>query len=102
MFPSLLILVHLALSATSSTFVIRDSPISIPLARRFNVSGSMNIVAADRARANFIKDSTSASGGAAPRISILPVRDTVVGYVAQVRVYPSVYMHALPNKPLAT
>ena len=84
MLSALLTIVHLALSVTSATLVVRDSPISLPLARRFNVTGSRNIAAADRARVNFLKDYAGASRQGGPSTSSLPVTNEIVSYIAQV------------------
>jgi hypothetical protein len=58
MFPaaSLLTILLLALSIAASPFEIRDSPITLPIARRLNVSdGSINLLQHDKARVDSLK-----------------------------------------------
>jgi hypothetical protein len=55
MFNQFTVTVYLALIAAASPLVVRKSPITIPLARRFNVTGSSKILELDQARAKFLK-----------------------------------------------
>ncbi|PIL28539.1 transporter [Ganoderma sinense ZZ0214-1] len=62
-FSTLLALCIAAATASASPVVVRDSPISLPLARRFNATGSGSILAADQARAQLLKNVGHAKGG---------------------------------------
>lgn len=84
MFSRLFITVTLALLAASSPLVVRNSPVSIPLARRFNVTGAKNILAADQARAKFLKSGTKSAQKAAASSGSLPVTNGAVTYTAAV------------------
>ncbi len=56
-----------AASASATPFVVRDSPVTLPLARRFNATGSAKIAELDRARAQALKNVGHAGGGHAKR-----------------------------------
>ena len=55
-FPTLLALCAAAAAATASPVVVRDSPVSLPLARRIALTGSAKIVELDQARAALLKN----------------------------------------------
>ena len=61
-FSALFALCAVVTAASASPFVVRDTPVTLPLARRFNVTGSAKIVELDRARAQALKDVGLASG----------------------------------------
>lgn len=56
-FSALLALCAAATAAVSASpfMTVRDTPVTLPLARRFNATGSAKIVELDRARAQFLK-----------------------------------------------
>ncbi|KAI1796356.1 acid protease [Ganoderma leucocontextum] len=54
-FSVLLALCAAATAASTTPFVVRDTPVTLPLARRFNFTGSSKIVELDRARAQVLK-----------------------------------------------
>ncbi|GJE97844.1 aspartic peptidase A1 [Phanerochaete sordida] len=88
MFSKLLVAVSIALAASASPLAIRSSPVTIQLARRFNTTGSKNIIELDQARAKFLKNGGSAkfktaSASSAPSV---PVTNGAVTYTAEVQV----------------
>ncbi|KAG2114237.1 aspartic peptidase domain-containing protein [Suillus discolor] len=75
MFPaaSLLTIILLALSITASPIEVGNSPITLPIARRLNVSnGTINLLQQDRARVVALKDNSLRHGGhhSAPVIDV--------------------------------
>jgi hypothetical protein len=87
MFPaaSLLTTLLLDLSIAASPFEIRDSPISLPIARRLNTSGgTINLLHHDRSRAAALKN----FGGNTfdRRTDIIAVTNDAVSYIAAVGV----------------
>ncbi|KAG2149659.1 hypothetical protein BD769DRAFT_348238 [Suillus cothurnatus] len=81
MFPtaSLLTILLLALSIAASPFEIRDSPITLPIARRLNVSnGPINLLQHDKARVASLKEAKGSGS--------LPVTNVANGYIAKVGV----------------
>ncbi|KAG2141410.1 aspartic peptidase domain-containing protein [Suillus bovinus] len=61
---SLLTIILLALSIMGSLVEVNDSPITLPIARRLNVSnGTTNLVQQDKARVTAIKDQSLKHGG---------------------------------------
>ncbi|KAM5531854.1 hypothetical protein V8D89_014484 [Ganoderma adspersum] len=60
-FSALLVLCAAATVTSASPFVVRDTPVTLPLARHFNTTGSAKIVELDRARAQALKDVGQAS-----------------------------------------
>ncbi|KAG1799132.1 aspartic peptidase domain-containing protein [Suillus subaureus] len=81
MFPaaSLLTILLLALSIAASPVEIRDSPITLPIARRLNVSGgTINLLEYDKARVAALKDDR--------HIGSIAVTNEVTGYIAAVGV----------------
>ncbi|KAG1783587.1 aspartic peptidase domain-containing protein [Suillus placidus] len=87
MFPaaSLLTILLLALSIAASPVEIRDSPITLPIARRLNTSGgTINLLQHDQCRAAALK---TASGNAlGRRTGSIPVTNNAVTYIAAVGV----------------
>ncbi|KAM5531862.1 hypothetical protein V8D89_014492 [Ganoderma adspersum] len=55
-FSALFALCAAATAVSASPFVVRDTPVSLPIARRFNATGSAKIVELDRARAQVLKN----------------------------------------------
>jgi hypothetical protein len=87
MFSQLFIAVYLALYAAASPLTVRTSPVTIPLARRFNITGSKNVLELDQARARFLKSGvaqkgpkTASSAAAVP----VPITNGAVTYTAAV------------------
>lgn len=81
-------LLALALGLTSDALVVRDtSRITLPIARRLNITGAANLVKLDQARAKALKSRPQAHTGNSPRATIFdaPVTNQAVDYVATVR-----------------
>nr|VWP00069.1 Zn(2)-C6 fungal-type domain-containing protein [Ganoderma boninense] len=83
-FSTLLALCMAAAAASASPVVVRDSPISLPLARRFKSTGVGAILAADRARAEVLKNVGLAKGGNASKRANLVVSNANTYYAAEV------------------
>ncbi|KAM5545333.1 hypothetical protein V8D89_000946 [Ganoderma adspersum] len=62
-FSTLLALCIAAATVSASPVVVRDSPVSLPLARRFKTTGAGAILAADKARAQLLKNVGHGKGG---------------------------------------
>ncbi|KAG0700668.1 aspartic peptidase domain-containing protein [Suillus ampliporus] len=87
MFPaaSLLTTLLLALSIAASPVEVRDSPITLPVARRLNTSGgSINLVEHDQSRAAALKSIGTSSLGR--RAASIAVTNEAVSYIAAVGV----------------
>ena len=88
MFSQLLVVVYLSLVAAASPLVVRNSPISIPLARRFNLTGGTKIADLDRARAQSFKSGArtahAKTNPASDAIVPVPVVNAAVTYTATV------------------
>ncbi|KAG1843018.1 aspartic peptidase domain-containing protein [Suillus subalutaceus] len=77
--PSLLIIILLALSITATPFEVRDSLITLPIARRLNVSdGPISLLQHDKVRVAAIKDCR--------HLGSPPVTNVAVNYIAKVGV----------------
>nr|VWO97073.1 Uncharacterized protein [Ganoderma boninense] len=61
-FSALVALCAAATTVSASPFVVRDTPVTLPIARRFNATGSAKIVELDRARAQMLKNVRHAGG----------------------------------------
>ena len=84
MFSQLAVVVYLSLVAAASPLVVRNSPISIPLVRRFNLTGGAKIAELDRARAQFFKTAQAKAKPASDAVVPVPVVNTAVTYTATV------------------
>jgi hypothetical protein len=86
MFPTLLFLfLATAVSATPLSPPSQPRVFSLAFAAHLNASGTVNIVAADRARAHALKTHGSArTNGSPKRDNNVPVTDTAVVYTANV------------------
>ncbi|KAG2033105.1 aspartic peptidase domain-containing protein [Suillus americanus] len=87
MFPvvSLLTTLLLALSIAASPVEIRDSPITLPIARRINTSGgTINLLQHDQSRATALK--TVGRDILGRRTDSIPVTNVAVGYVAAISI----------------
>lgn len=82
---SFVALVALALTV-SATPVVRDTPtITLPIAKRFNTTGTFNLLAQDQARAKWLK-SRGKGEQLAERAGSVPVTNELVSYIASVGV----------------
>lgn len=78
-------LLILALSVAATPVVVRDEPISLPVAKRVSSGGPVNLARRDRARAKELMDALDdAHGSQRPHSGTVPVNNTGVTYVAQV------------------
>ncbi|KAI1786220.1 acid protease [Ganoderma leucocontextum] len=91
---ALLALTATAIAVSAKPIVVRDSPVTLPIARRFNSTGTANIVKADQARAKVLKARSQASSAPAvntaagkifPGINV-PVTNAAVIYTASIGV----------------
>ncbi|KAG1904485.1 aspartic peptidase domain-containing protein [Suillus fuscotomentosus] len=85
MFPaaSLLTIIFLALSIAGSPVEIDNSPITLPIARRLNVSdGPINLLQQDKARLTAFKDNSFSTQGG--RTGSTPVTNAAVTYLIEV------------------
>ncbi|KAJ8474569.1 hypothetical protein ONZ51_g7129 [Trametes cubensis] len=86
---ALLCVLALGLPRTSDALVVRNSsPVTLPIARRLNVTGAANIVQLDQARAKALKARPQAQGTKPSLASVIsaPVTNEAVDYVATVGV----------------
>ena len=72
-FSTLLALCAAATAATASPFVVRDSPVSLPLARRVAYTGAAKIIEQDQARAQLLKNVGHGKGSAQKRSDLVAV-----------------------------
>ncbi|KAG1795693.1 aspartic peptidase domain-containing protein [Suillus plorans] len=85
MFPaaSLLTIIFLALSIAGSPVEIDNSPVTLPIARRLNVSnGPINLLQQDKARVTALKDNSFSTQGG--HTGSTPVTDVVLTYLIAV------------------
>ncbi|KAI0703858.1 acid protease [Cerioporus squamosus] len=86
----LLALTTAAVTVAAKPIVIRDSPITLPIARRFNLTGVPSILKQDQARAKALKERSQGQGkGASPKkAAVFPVDVTnqAVDYTVSVGV----------------
>ena len=81
MFPtaSLTSFLFLAVSVAANPIVIRDAPVSLPFARQLNITGALDVVQKDQARAKNLLSTSSAtqsgimSAGAAVSVGVINV-----------------------------
>ena len=91
---ALLALTAAAVSVSASPIVVRDSPVTFPIARRLNLTGAANIVQADLARAKVLKARSQATKAAAVDTAVgkifpvtnVPITNQAVTYTANVGV----------------
>lgn len=93
MFTRLLITVSLALASAASPLVIRNSPITLPLTRRMNVTGTKNILERDQVRAKGLRagrstkiPSSTKEAAAAASTFPVPATNLATIYTAEVLV----------------
>ncbi|OAX36292.1 acid protease [Rhizopogon vinicolor AM-OR11-026] len=82
-FASLLTTLLVAVSIAASPVEIRDSPVTLPMARKLNLQGgTVNLLQHDQARATALKD--RATSGLDRRTGSAPITNEAVSYIAQV------------------
>ncbi|KAI1786454.1 acid protease [Ganoderma leucocontextum] len=84
-FSTLLALCTVAAAVSASPVVVRDSTISLPIARRFKSTGAASILEQDRARAQMLKNVGHAKGAGSKRADVL-VSNADTCYTAEVDV----------------
>ena len=84
---SFVAILTLALAVAANPIVVRDSIVTIPFAKRVNLTGSANLVHIDQARAKALKQRAEAhrSGDFVEAAGSQPLTATPVSYVAAVR-----------------
>lgn len=90
MFASLTVTVTLALLTAASPLVVRQGPVTLPLARHFNFTGTKTLLERDQARAKAFKSGTkvkpnAAAASASASSFPVPVVNGAVTYTAEVR-----------------
>lgn len=106
MFSKLFILVSLALSAAASPLAVRKAPVSLPLARHFNATGSRGVLARDQARAKFLKSGSKSHAKSAAEAAQIPVPVTdiatiytaAVSIASLVTVWPDAYTNTASSR----
>src|SRR5882757_3592424 len=84
-FASLLTTLLLAMSIAASPVEVRDSPVTLPMARKLNLQGgTVNLLQHDPARATALKD--RATSGVDRRATSIAVINEAVSYIAEVGV----------------
>lgn len=78
------------LAISASPVVVRDSVVSLPVAKRFNATGAANILGRDQTRARYFK--SRGPGGTSPvqKLFSEPDTDSVVDYTVSVSILFSV------------
>ena len=80
----------LAVEVVASPFVVRDSVVTLPLARRTNATGIRNVVARDQARAKILKARSQADrddAGDLQKLGInVPLTDAIDTYSVDVNI----------------
>ena len=89
MFCQLTVTITLALLTAASPLVVRQNPITLPLARHFNFTGTKTIKELDQARAKAFKSGTkvkpdAAAASASASSFPVPAINGAVAYTAQV------------------
>ncbi|KAI9070303.1 acid protease [Trametes sanguinea] len=87
--PVLLCVLALGFSQPGESLVVRNaSPVTLPIARRLNVTGAANLVRLDQARAKAFKSRSKTAAGKVQRADIFntPITNEAVDYVASVGV----------------
>lgn len=75
-----------AVVVSANPIVIRDSPVTLPIARRFNTTGVPNILAADKARAKVLKVRSQAQRFKQSAVVPVPVTNQAVTYTVSLGV----------------
>lgn len=90
MIYTLLITTSLAVSAIGSPLVARGGPITLPLARHFNFTGSAKITEIDRARARSLRAKAVNDVNLPSKRSVFPVNiaNELVSYSVEVKTLP--------------
>lgn len=103
MFPSasLLAVVSLALSIAANPVVIRDSLVSLPIAKRFNFTSSARLIDHDQARATHLKAlgtrkaQARLTGRSDDAVVSIPIVNELVNYAVNVSLLSFCIMHLL-------
>ena len=82
------VVVIFALSSLGTPLASSTSAITLPLARRFNVTGTLNIAEADRARAKLLKSRIASNTGRNNKRSVFvaPITNEAVSYSVSVSI----------------
>ncbi|OAX36290.1 hypothetical protein K503DRAFT_313365 [Rhizopogon vinicolor AM-OR11-026] len=84
-FASLLTTLLLTMSIAASPVEVRDSPVTLPMARKLNLQGgTINLLHHDQARATALRD--RAASGLDRRAGSAPITNEAAGYIAQVSI----------------
>ncbi|OCH85903.1 aspartic proteinase precursor [Obba rivulosa] len=89
MFPAVTLVLFCALAVVAKPVVVRDSPITLPVVRRLNLTGKSTIADLDRARVRSMQNgvfSRPARAKSAASVFNVPVTNEAVSYVATVGV----------------
>ena len=87
MFTQLTVTVYLALIAAATPLVVRKNPVTVPLARRLNITSGTKLADIDRARAKAFKTgSRSFQKPSKDAVTPVSVNNTAVTYTATVRI----------------
>lgn len=90
MFARAALLSLCALAVSATPLVVRDSIVSVPVARRFNSTGAATILEIDQARASVLREvalsGQSRSGSAVQTLFTDPATNGLVDYTVQVGV----------------
>ncbi|EMD36747.1 hypothetical protein CERSUDRAFT_123806 [Gelatoporia subvermispora B] len=89
MFPAVSLVLLCALAVVANPITVNNSPISIPIVKRLNLTGESTIAALDRARVRSMRSGTFArptGAKAAASVFNFPVINEVFGYIATVGV----------------
>ncbi|KAI0797265.1 aspartic proteinase precursor [Irpex lacteus] len=93
MFTQLIATLTLALYCTATPVVVRDNLVKLPIARRFNATGTSKLIELDRARATALKNSVKSRRGSSFNKSAIraaignePVTNQATTYTAAIQV----------------
>ena len=84
MLSQLFVTLSLVVFTVASPVVVRNSPISLPLARHFNATPGHKIPDIDQARAKALKAAVSPAASNGTGVNPVPVTNSAVIYTAEV------------------
>ncbi|EKM61755.1 uncharacterized protein PHACADRAFT_112598 [Phanerochaete carnosa HHB-10118-sp] len=84
MLSQLFVALSLVAFTAASPVVIRNSPVTLPLARRFNTNSGHTIAEIDQSRAKALKAAVSPAAGNGSGVNPVPVTSSTVIYTAEV------------------
>ena len=84
MFTQVSLVLSLALLSAASPLAPRKGPMTVPLARKFNIAAGTKIADVDQARAKALSKAVVAGPKGADGVNPVPVTNTVVIYTAEV------------------